>query len=105
MSTHAPFPSPWPDWLAVHDFGAAEEAAFNAARELCASTQRLLGAARAFAETGRLVDLSGLQLRVGRLTASALDLDPEYGRRMRPHLAAMLIDLDRLQSAIEAGAP
>ena len=104
MITHAPSPSPWPDWFAVHGFGAAEEAAFDAARELCASAQRLFGAVRVFAEAGRPVDLSDLQLRIGRLTASALDLDPQYGRRLRPHLEALLIDLDHLQLAIEAGA-
>ena len=105
MSTHAPSPSPWPDWFAVHGFGAAEETAFNAARELCASAERLFRTARVFAEARRPIDLSGLQLWIGRLTASALDLDPAYGRRLRPHLEALLIDLDRLQLAIEAGAP
>jgi hypothetical protein len=104
MSTRAPS-SPWPDWFAVHGFGAAEEAAFQAARELCAAAQRLFGTARAFAEAGRPVELSGLELSIGRLAAASLDLDPEHGRRLRPDLEALLIDLDRLQRAIEAGPP
>ena len=68
---------------------------------MAAAAQRLLRTSRAFAEAGRPIDLTGLQLCIGRITASALDLDPDDGRRLRPALEGLLIDLDRLQAALE----
>jgi hypothetical protein len=39
---------------------------------------------------------------MGRLTARALDLDPEDGRALRPVLMGLLDDLDRLEHAVRA---
>jgi len=48
------------------------------------------------------IDLTGLHLCIGRLTASILDLDPDDGCRLRPALQGLLFDLDRLQATLEA---
>lgn len=52
--------------------------------------------ARALMQSGRQVDLAGLDAEVGRLCAACLDLPPEQGRRLRPQLDAVLADLDAL---------
>ena len=45
--------------------------------------------ARALVESGRAIDLTGLDHEVGLLCAKSLDLPPEEGRRIRPHLIAL----------------
>ncbi|MDR3524339.1 MAG: hypothetical protein P4L66_09550 [Acetobacteraceae bacterium] len=95
-------PPLWPDWFALPGDGvAASEAAFAAAHNLASAAQRLLRTTRAFAEAGRAMDLTSLPLCIGRITASALDLDPQEGRRLRPVLEGLLTDLDRLHAALE----
>jgi len=96
-------PSPWPDWFALPGGSkTASEAAFSAAQNLAEGAQRLLRTSRALASAGRPIDLTGLHLCIGRLTASILDLDPDDGCRLRPALQGLLFDLDRLQATLEA---
>ncbi len=83
----------------------AEAASLCAVLELAAAAERLLAVARAFAEAGRPVDLTGLQLWIGRLTAGALDLTVENGRLLCPALDSLLMSLDRLQAAVVAATP
>lgn len=68
--------------IAAHD----PLAAASALAEELASTISL---ARALAESGRAVDLTGLDLRIGLLCAKSLDLPPEQGREMRPALVLL----------------
>ncbi len=78
---------------------------FLAARKLAFAAERVLRLSRAFAEAGRPIDLTGLNLLIGRLTASALDLDLSEGRRLLPDLATLLDGLDALERTLMAFAP
>lgn len=60
--------------------------------------------ARALVESRRPVDLGGLQYAVGRLCAAVFDLDPADGRRLRPHLEAVLAELNALEAALHLSA-
>lgn len=71
----------------------ARTAAVAGLADQVAGTLRLAGA---LARGGRRLDLAGLDQMIGRLCAQALDLPPDQGRRLRPRLAALLADLDRL---------
>ncbi len=62
----------------------------------------LLAVARALAECGRCLDLTGLDDGIGRLCARALDLGPEQGRLLRPRLHALLAAAAALEMAIRA---
>ncbi|MBS0561090.1 MAG: hypothetical protein JSR21_13650 [Proteobacteria bacterium] len=61
--------------------------------------------ARALAESGRRIDVEGLDRLVGLLCAKALDLPPEDGRRMRLTLLDMLDDVDALSRSLRDGLP
>lgn len=61
---------------------------------------RTVRIARTLIESGRLVDLSGLERGVGLFCAKALDLPPELGRTVRPRLLALQADLDLLAAAL-----
>ena len=62
----------------------------------------LLRMARVLAESGRPIDLTGLEQEVGRLCAASLDLAPAEGRAMRAELAAVLAELDALSACVAA---
>ena len=64
-------------------------------RALAEALTQTIGVARALAESGRAIDLIGLDREVGLLCAQSLDLPPDTGRRVRPQLIA-------LSSAMEA---
>ena len=93
------------DWTQASFARAQPDAAFEAARALAASAERTLNLSHVFAESGRQIDLTGLDLWIGRLTASVLDLDPQDGQRMRPVLECLLAGLDRLEHAVTTRAP
>ena len=107
----APSPSPAPaepgpqDWTRAFFPPCRNDAAVAAAESLAQSAERMLRLAQALAQTGRRIELSGLEHWVGRLTASALDLDPIDGRRLRPALIGLLDGLDRLEHTITNRAP
>jgi hypothetical protein len=61
--------------------------------------------ARALAQSGRRIDLDGLDRLGGLLCAKSLDLSPEDGRRMRGTLVEMLKDVDALTLALRAAPP
>ena len=60
--------------------------------------------ARALAEFGRAIDLTGLDHEVGLLCAKSLDLPPEEGRRIRPHLIALSGAMEALSRVLAARA-
>ncbi|MBV8398074.1 MAG: hypothetical protein JOZ58_11475 [Acetobacteraceae bacterium] len=73
---------------------------FDAAHALASGLVNALRLARAMAETGRPLDLSGLEEPVGLLCAKALDLPPEQGRALRPALLSLLAEAEALQGAL-----
>ena len=91
------------------DLASADRASFERLRGLSDSLARAIDIARALADSGRRVDLSGLGDAIGRLCAGALDLSPETGREARPLLIAVLCSLDGATAAFrrleEEGAP
>lgn len=86
----------WP--TTPHDPAAIQEA-------LAEQVRRTVATARALAGSGRRVDLAGLDQAVGLLCAKTLDLPPNQGRLARPHLAAILAELDLLGTTLRANAP
>jgi hypothetical protein len=81
------------------------DGARDAVSDLAVSAQRTLRVARSLAETGRPIDLYGLDRMVGLVTAQAIDLEPVDGRRLRPTLIGLLRDLDRLEYAVRGHQP
>jgi hypothetical protein len=64
-----------------------------------------LGIARSLVQAGKQVDLTGLDAEMGFICARALDLQPDEGRALRPHLAGLHAELDALSTALAARAP
>jgi hypothetical protein len=73
---------------------------FDAAHALASGLVNALRLARAMAETGRPLDLRGLEEPVGLLCAKALDLPPEQGRALRPALLSLLAEAEALQGTL-----
>ena len=64
----------------------------------------LLQASEALVDAGRQLDIHGLDLRVGRLCAQCLDLEPDEGRALRPGLLALGLQVDRLTARMRVAA-
>ncbi|MGH7044705.1 MAG: hypothetical protein ACREFY_21580 [Acetobacteraceae bacterium] len=64
-----------------------------------------LGVARALAETGRRLDLAGLDSQIGLLCARMLDLEPDEGRVARVELIRLRADLDALAAVLARPPP
>ena len=64
-----------------------------------------LGIARALAESGRRIDLAGLDSQVGLLCARMLDLEPEEGRTARVALIRLRAELDALAALLARPPP
>jgi hypothetical protein len=62
-------------------------------------------AACALLDSGRPVDLTGLDQRIGFLCAQVLALPPAEGRSLRPALAGLLAAAEGLSDALAAGSP
>ncbi len=91
-------PSPaLPDPAAGPPFPAPLDAAI-------ATLEGMLRVALALAAARRPIDLAGLDQRVGRVCAQALDLPPEEGRALRPRLAALLTGIEALAAQLAATA-
>ena len=65
---------------------------------------RTIGLARALAQSGRTIDLAGLDTRIGLLCAKSLDLPPEEGRALRPRLIALSGSIEALSRTVSARA-
>ena len=68
--------------------------------DLAARVSRTLGVARALAENGRELDLSGIEDGVGILCAQTLDLPSADARCMLPVLCEVLAQVDSLSAAL-----
>lgn len=88
------------DWVQVFFARANPDAEFDSCSALAQAATRTIQVSLALASAGRAIDLNGLDNLIGRLTASALDLDPAEGRRMHPALAGLLCSLDALERQI-----
>ena len=75
-----------------------------AVHALVAELTNTIDLARALAESGRAIDLAGLDRRVGLLCAKSLDLPPDQGRSVRPHLVALSGALETLSQVLSARA-
>jgi hypothetical protein len=81
------------------------ETEIGAVRALADELMKLVGVARALVDSGRHVDLVGLEDQVGLLCAKMLDLPPDEGRRVRPRLIALSGSVEALSRALSARAP
>ncbi len=59
----------------------------------------------AFAQSGRRIDLAGLDDKVGLLCAKALDLAPDEGRELRGDLILLRSELDGLAHVLGQPLP
>ncbi|HTR16585.1 MAG TPA: hypothetical protein VMI52_06070 [Acetobacteraceae bacterium] len=83
----------------------ADMAARDAVLHLAGSAARTLSIARILTESGRRVDLTGVENMIGLLCAKALDLPPELGSGVRPALRQVLTELDTLHALLQGDAP
>ncbi len=81
---------------ADHPPASPAERVAAAARALTGTVQ----VAGALAGAGRGLDLAGLERHVGRLCAAALDLPPAEGATVKPLLAALLAEIERLRAGM-----
>lgn len=80
----------------------ADRTRIGRTRSLAGGIATTIRLSRALVDTGRSVDLAGLDRVVGLLCAKALDLQPEQGRELVPELSAMLREIDGLTAALTA---
>jgi hypothetical protein len=73
-------------------------------RALAAALTHTIGVVRALAESGRAIDLIGLDREVGLLCAQSLDLPPDAGRCVRPQLIALSGAVEALSRVLAARA-
>ncbi len=69
---------------------------------LATRLSRTIGIARALAQNGRTVDLTGLNDGIGMLCAQTLDLPVQEGRALLPMLADVLAQVNTLTAALHA---
>ena len=75
-----------------------------AVRAMAHELTETVGMARALASCGRVVDLTGLDQQIGLLCAKSLDLAPDEGRGLRPHLIVLSVAMDTLSLVLAAQA-
>ena len=73
--------------------------------ELASRLSRTLGIARALAERGRRLDLTGIEDGVGMLCAQSLDLPAGDARCMVPVLREVLTQVESLAQVLRREAP
>jgi hypothetical protein len=77
----------------------------EAVRALAEELTGVVVVAKTLIESGRQIDLTGLNEQVGLLCAASLDLPPDEGRRIRPRLIALSGSLKTLSLALQKAAP
>jgi hypothetical protein len=80
-------------------------AAIDAVRALSEELTKMVNIARALVDTGRAIDLTGIDSQVGLLCAKSLDLPTGDGRRIRPRLIALFGSMEALAQVIASNAP
>lgn len=93
------------DWVDAFFARRDPDAERKAAETLVQSVDQMVRVANAITQTGRPVNLNGLENCVGRLTASVLDLDPPQGRLLRPALEVLVRNLNKLEHSTRSRAP
>jgi hypothetical protein len=78
----------------------ADRTRIGRTRSLAGGIVTTVRLSRALFDSGRSVDLAGLDAVVGLLCAKALDLQPEQGRELVPELSDMLREIDDLFTAL-----
>jgi hypothetical protein len=78
----------------------ADRTRIGRTRSLAGGIVTTVRLSRALVDSGRSVDLAGLDGVVGLLCAKALDLQPEQGRELVPELSDMLREIDGLSTAL-----
>lgn len=91
---------PQDDLAALLFARAAPDAARLAVASMAEAVERTLHLARSLADSGRHLELEGLDDLVGQLTARTLDLEPTQGRLVRPRLVAVLTQLNLLEAKL-----
>ena len=82
----------------------ADRTRLGRARSLAGGVINTIRLSRALAESGREVDLAGLDGVIGLLCAKVLDLPPAHGRALLPELSALLEEIEILSSSFAARA-
>src|SRR5271165_3623576 len=90
--------------LAAASPPAGEAPAVTTLRTGAQAIAAMLRLAGSLAESGREIDLAGLDMQVGRLCAGAIDLPPEQGRALRNDLCAVLAAHEALAAILGARA-
>jgi len=80
----------------------ADKARLEQVRAMSVGIARVLDLAVILAQSGRRIDLVGIDRKVGLLCAQALDLPPELGRELVPALKSQIATLDELTALIRA---
>ena len=70
--------------------------------ELATGLSKTMGIARALAQSGRTLDLTGIDNGIGVLCAQALDLPLQDGRALLPVLRDVLGQVDALTTTLRA---
>lgn len=84
----------------IFDIELAEREARRSVEALADGLADVVRVARALAQSGNSIDLTGLDGLFGSLCARALDLTPDHGRRLAPRLLALRDNLDALSAGL-----
>jgi hypothetical protein len=84
----------------VESFPSAADRSYATPDKLVEYAMRLIRITRTLVDSGRAVDLRGLEWNIGLACAKTLDLPPEQGKMLRPKLIELLGELDALKAAI-----
>jgi hypothetical protein len=93
------------------DLHTRDDAPMRSVLALADGLAKTLRIAKALLQSGREIDIAGLETMIGLLCARALDLPPEHGRAVRPELIALRKETDQLilllaeQQRQDAGDP
>jgi hypothetical protein len=78
------------------DVDCLDDRPMRATLALADGLAKTLRIAKALLQSGRTIDLMGLEMMIGLLCARALDLPPEHGRAVRPELMTLRNETDAL---------
>lgn len=74
----------------------ADRARLEQARAMVEGIGRVLDLALILKQSGRAVELAGIDRKIGPLCALALDLEPNLGRELAPLLEQQIVKLEQL---------